>query len=252
MSGHSKWASIKHKKAKEDSKRGKLFSKLIKEITVSARSGGDLANNPRLRTIVQKAKEASMPQDNITRAIKKGTGELPGVAYEEITYEGYGPGGVAVLVQVLTDNKNRVSSEIRMLFSKNGGNLGETGCVSWMFEKKGYISIKKDKCDEDKIMTIALDAGAEDVSADEENFEITTEPSLFEKVKEEIQKNNIEYVTAEVTMLPKNVIKLEGKDAQKMLHLMELLEDHDDVQNVYANFDIPMNVMEELTNQSIS
>lgn len=246
MSGHSKWSSIKHKKAKEDVKKGKLFSKLAKEISILARvGGGDINNNPRLRASVQKAREINMPQDNIIRAIKRGTGELPDITYEELIYEGYGPSGVAMLVEVLTANKNRTISEIKSIFSKNGGNLGETGCVSWLFEKKGYISIDKKTCSEDELMTIALDTGAEDVTSDEENFEIVTEPQMFEKVKEVLEKNNIKYITAEITMLPKTTIKLEGKTAQQMLRLMEALEDHQDVQHIYANFDISLKEIEE-------
>lgn len=246
MSGHSKWAGIKHKKAKVDAQRGKVFTRLIREITVAARQGGgDQGGNPRLRTAVLAAKAANMPADNIDRAIKKGTGELPGVNYEEITYEGYGPGGVAVLAEVLTDNRNRTASEIRTLFSKHGGNLGEVGCVSWMFEKKGYITVEAKKIDEETLMTAALDAGAEDMKLDEdgEYFEIFTAPKDFEMVKEALSKAGIEMTVAQLDMIPQSHIKLEGKAAQQMLKLMEVLEDQDDTQNVYANFDIPAEVM---------
>lgn len=247
MSGHSKWASIKHKKGKEDAKRGKIFTKLIKEITTATRIGGkDIENNPRLRTAILKAKTCSMPADNITKAIKKGTGEIEGVRYEDFTYEGYGPSGVAVLIEVTTDNKNRTISEIKHSFSKYGGNLGETGCVHWMFEKKGYISIDKSKYSGDEIMEIALEAEANDVKEDEENFEIITDINNFEKIKQIFQNKNIEFITAEITMIPKSTVKLEGKKAQQMLNLMELLEDLDDVQNVYANFDISLEEMEKL------
>jgi YebC/PmpR family DNA-binding regulatory protein len=244
MSGHSKWASIKHKKAQVDARRGKIFTKLIKEITVSARlGGGDPETNPRLRTAINAAKSANMPQENIIRAIKKGTGELPGTAYEEATYEGYGPGGIAVLVNILTDNKNRTISELRYIFSKNGGNLGEAGCVAWMFEKKGQILVEEDKVDEDELFMMALDAGAEDVRKDGSTYEIITQVQDFEAVKKALEEHNIEMSVAEISMLPQTTIKLEGKLAQQMLKLMEALEDHDDVQHVYANFDIADEVM---------
>ncbi|MFH1613043.1 MAG: YebC/PmpR family DNA-binding transcriptional regulator [bacterium] len=250
MSGHSKWSSIKHKKGKEDAKRGKIFTKLIKEITTATRiSGKDIENNPRLRTAIQKAKSFSMPADNITKAIKKGTGEIEGIRYDDFTYEGYGPSGVAILVEVTTDNKNRTIADIRHLFSKYGGNLGESGCVNWMFEKKGYISIDKTKYSEDEIMTIALETGASDIKEDEENFEIIIDLNIFEKVKQSFQEKNIEFITAEITMVPKSTIKLEGRKAQQMLNLMELLEDLDDVQNVYANFDISLEEMEKINTQ---
>ena len=248
MSGHSKWAGIKHKKAKVDAQRGRIFTKLIKEITVAARvGGGDPEANARLRTAIQNAKAGNMPQDNIQRAIKKGTGELPGVSYEEITYEGYGPGGVAVLVEIMTDNKNRTAPEIRKIFAKNGGNLGESGCVGWMFEKKGLITVDSGKVDEEKLMGIALEAGALDFRTEESTFEVTTSPKEFEKVKNAIAGVGIELSTAEITMLPQTYVKLEGKQAQQMIHLMEELEEQEDVQNVYANFDIPEQVMMEMT-----
>ncbi|MEK7205047.1 MAG: YebC/PmpR family DNA-binding transcriptional regulator [candidate division NC10 bacterium] len=248
MSGHSKWAGIKHKKAKVDAQRGRIFTKIIREITVAARvSGGDPGGNPRLRTAVQAAKAVNMPADNIERAIKKGTGELEGVTYEEITYEGYGPGGVAVLVEVLTDNKNRTVGEIRKIFSRHGGNLGESGCVAFLFEKKGYIQVDAAKVDEDKLMTIALDAGAEDLRGEESVFAVTAAPKDFEKVRDAIVKSGIQPISAEITKLPKSSVKLEGKHAEQMLRLMEELEEHDDVQHVYANFDIPEEIMAALT-----
>ncbi len=244
MSGHSKWATTKHKKAATDAKRGKIFTKIAKEITVAAKlGGGDPGGNPRLRTAVAKAKGVSMPAENIKRAIQKGTGELPGVSYEEVNYEGYGPGGVAVIVEVMTDNKNRTVSEIRNIFSKAGGNLGETGCVSWMFHKKGYLVVNRSKIDEDKLMGIALDAGAEDMLTEDENFAITTPPHDFEKVRKALEDAGVSLDAAEVTMIPQTYVKLEGKEAQQMLRLVETLEDNDDVQNVYANFDIPEEIM---------
>lgn len=246
MAGHSKWAQIKHKKAAVDAKKGKIFSKLSKEITVAAKlGGGDPDKNPRLRTAIEKAKEANMPSENIKRAIMKGTGELPGVSYEEGIYEGYGPGGVAVMVEVLTDNRNRTVSEIRHIMTKHGGSLGEAGCVSWMFEKKGYILVDKKKISEDTLMTIALDAGAEDMKndPDEENYEIITSPEDLSTVKSSIESHGIPIALAEITMLPKSYIMLNEKDAEQMLRLFEALEDHDDVQNVYANFNIPDEVL---------
>jgi YebC/PmpR family DNA-binding regulatory protein len=246
MSGHSKWSSIKHKKAATDAKRGKIFTKLIKEITVAARSGGgDESANPRLRTAILAAKSENMPKDNIERAIKKGTGELEGVNYEESIYEGYGPGGAAVMVESLTDNKNRTVADIRSIFSKNGGSLGENGCVAWMFNKKGYIAIENKSVEEDKLMEIALDAGAEDIRQDNGNFEVITAPGDFEAVKEAIEKASIPYLDAEVTMLPQNTTNLAGKEAEQMVRLMELLDDCDDVQKVYTNADIPEEVFNE-------
>ena len=246
MSGHNKWASIKHKKAATDSKRGKLFSKLSKELTVSAKAGGgDPSGNPRLRVAVNKAKSINMPADNIERAIKKGTGELPGVTYEEIAYEGYGPKGVAIIVEALTDNKNRTGAEIRNTFSKKGGNMAGPGSVNWIFAKRGFIMVKTDNVDEDNLMSIALDAGAEDMKIEEPMYEITTPVADLERVKEALEKANIEIESAELTMIPSSTIKLDGADAKQVLDLVELLEDHDDVQNVYANFDIP----DEMLNQ---
>ena len=245
MSGHSKWATTKHKKAATDAKRGKIFTKITKEITVAAKlGGGDSDGNPRLRTAVAKAKSVSMPAENIKRAIQKGTGELPGVSYEEVTYEGYGPNGVAIIVEVLTDNRNRTVSEIRNIFSKAGGNMGEAGCVSWMFHKKGYIVVARAKADEEKLMSLALDAGAEDMQTEDDNFVITSAQSDFEKVKKALEDAGIPLEVAEVTMVPQTYVKIDGeKVAGQMMRLMEAIEDNDDVQNVYANFDIPEEVM---------
>ena len=246
MSGHSKWSTIKHKKAATDAKRGKIFTKLIKEITVAAREGGgDPEANPRLRTAVNNARAQNMPNDTIERGIKRGTGQLPGVSFEEITYEGYGPKGVAVIVQVVTDNRNRSTADLRYIFSKNGGNLGEKGCVAWLFDKKGLIVIDKDKFDEDELIMIALDAGADDVQTTEDSYEILTSPQDFENVKNAIEEANIEPTLAELSMIPQTTVKLDGKEALQMLKLMESLEEHDDVQNVYANFDIPDDIIEQ-------
>jgi YebC/PmpR family DNA-binding regulatory protein len=240
MSGHSKWSTIKHKKAASDAKRGKIFTKLIKEITVAARmGGGDLSANPRLRSAIQAAKTENMPKDNIDRAIKKGTGELEGVNYEESIYEGYGPGGAAVLVDSLTDNKNRAVSEIRHIFAKNGGSLGENGCVAWMFDKTGYIVVERGATDEDTLMEVALEAGAEDVREDNSNFEVITAPEDFEDVLTAIQTAGIATIEGEVTMLPQSTTNLAGKEAEQMIRLMDMLEDCDDVQKVYTNADIP-------------
>jgi YebC/PmpR family DNA-binding regulatory protein len=248
MSGHSKWSTIKRKKGKADAERGKIFTKLIKELTVSARDGGgDPEGNPRLRAAVQAAKAANMPASNIERAIKKGTGELPGVTYESVNYEGYGPGGVAVLVEVLTDNRNRSVSEIRNIFTRHGGNLGEAGCVGWMFEKKGLIQVDKGAVDEEELMMTVLDAGASDMTLEEGYFEIVTPFNRFEAVKQTLDQKKIPYGQAELTMIPQTNIKLTGKDAEQMLRLMESLEDHDDVQKVYANFDIATEIMEKMS-----
>jgi YebC/PmpR family DNA-binding regulatory protein len=246
MSGHSKWAGIKHKKAIVDAKRGKAFTKVSKELTVAAKMGGGNPDmNPRLRLAMDKAKEVNMPADNVKRAIMKGTGDLPGMSYEEILYEGYGPGGVAIMLETMTDNKNRTVGELRHILTKYNGNMGEAGCVAWIFDKKGYLLVDKKTSDEDTIMTIALDAGAEDVrnEPEEENYEILTSPEDFNQVRDYLEKEKIALNLCEVTMIPKNYVKLEGKDAEKMLRLMEALEDHDDVQNVYANFDIPDNLL---------
>jgi YebC/PmpR family DNA-binding regulatory protein len=240
MSGHSKWSSIKHKKGAADAKRGKLFTKLIKEITVAARmGGGDPDANPRLRAAITTAKNENMPKDNIERAVKKGTGELEGVNYEESTYEGYGPGGAAVLIESLTDNKNRAVADIRHIFSKCGGNLGENGCVAWMFDKKGYIVVEGKAADEETLMEAALDAGAEDVREDGSNYEVISAPEDFEAVKAAVDAAAIAYIEAEVTMLPQSTADLQGKEAEQMIRLMDMLEDCDDVQKVYTNADIP-------------
>ncbi|MCL6582575.1 MAG: YebC/PmpR family DNA-binding transcriptional regulator [bacterium] len=247
MSGHSKWSSIKHKKAALDAKKGKAFTAVIKEITVAARmGGGDPAGNPRLRAAIANAKAVNMPQENVIRAIKKGTGELPGVTYEEVTYEGYGPGGVAMILETMTDNKNRTVAEMRHIFSKHNGNLGESGCVAWMFDKKGLIVVDADKADEDKLMEIALNAGAEDMRRNDDVFEIITLPEDLHTVREEIEKQGIEIASAEVSRIPKTTVRLEGKSAEQMIKLMEQLEEHDDVQHVFANFDIPNEIMERL------
>ena len=245
MSGHSKWASIKHKKAATDVKRGKIFSKLAKEITISAKGGGgDLDANARLRLAVNKAKSVNMPADNIDRAIKKGTGELPGVSYEEISYEGYGPKGVAFIVEALTDNKNRTAAEIRNIFSKKGGNMAGPGSVSWMFTKKGFIMVKDSSADEDKVFTAALDSGAEDIKTESSLYEIITPVAAFEKVKNALEEASIPVESAEITMIPSSSIQIEGDDAKQVLALIDLLEDYEDVQNVYANFDIPDEFLE--------
>ncbi len=247
MSGHSKWATIKHKKGALDAKRGALFTKVIKEITVAARNGGGNPDaNPRLRTALMKAKEANMPSDNIERAIKKGTGELPGVIYEEVIYEGYGPAGVAILIEALTDNKNRTTAEVRSILEKKGGNMSGAGSVAWQFAKKGFIVVKKEAADEEKLMSIALDAGASDFSADKDSYEITTEPQDFEKVKKALGDAKILQETAEITMIPSATVKLTGNDAKSVLGLVEALEDNEDVQHVYANFDIPDEVLQQM------
>ncbi|MDD5434598.1 MAG: YebC/PmpR family DNA-binding transcriptional regulator [Nitrospira sp.] len=247
MSGHSKWATTKHKKAAIDAKRGKRFTKVIREITVAARAGGgDPDGNPRLRTVILKAKEANMPADNIKKAIQKGTGELPGVNYEEAIFEGYGPGGVAILMSIMTDNKNRTVPEIRHMLSKNGGNMGEAGCVSWMFHKKGYIIVEGKGIDEDNLLNLALEAGAEDMNRDGDNFEIITSTDDFENVKAAVEKAGIPISLGEVTMIPQNYMDVDDKAAEQVLRLIELLEDHDDVQNVYTNCNITDEVIARL------
>ena len=239
MSGHNKWSTIKRKKGAADAKRGKIFSKLIKEITIAARmGGGDIEGNPRLRTAVLAARAANMPKENIERAIKRGTGEIEGASYEEVTYEGYGPGGVAVLVEALTDNKNRTVAEVRHLFDKHGGNLGESGCVAWLFDKKGVVTVDSSGVSEDEIMEIAIDAGALDVKTEGDTYEIVTEPQDFEAVRKAVEDKAWKIELADLTMIPQNTIKLEGKKAEQMLKLMDSLDDHDDLQRVYANFDI--------------
>lgn len=247
MSGHSKWATTKHKKAAIDSKRGKIFTKVIKEITVAARiGGGDPEGNARLRTVIQKAKEANMPADNIKKAIQKGTGELPGVSYEEAVFEGYGPGGVAIIATIMTDNRNRTVPEIRHIFGKHGGNMGEAGCVSWMFDKKGYIVVEGGKVDEEKLMNIIVEAGAEDMRRDGDNFEVITIPGDLEKVKKMIEDEGIAVALSEVTMLPRTYMELDDKSAMQVLRLIEALEDNDDVQNVYSNINVRDEVLENI------
>jgi YebC/PmpR family DNA-binding regulatory protein len=246
MSGHSKWATIKHKKGALDAKRGKIFTRVIKEIMIAARNGGDPDMNPRLRTAIVAAKAVSMPADNIKRAIMRGTGELEGGQIDEVMYEGYGPGGAAVLVMVATDNRNRTVSDIRHMFSKNGGNLGEQGSVSWMFERKSQIVIDGDKASEDTLMDLVLEAGGEDLRNDGGNWVVLSPPEAHEKVVEAIQKAGIPTESAEIAMVPKNLLRLEGKHASGMLRLSEVLEEHDDVQNVYSNFDIDEKEMEAL------
>lgn len=245
MAGHSKWANIKHKKGREDAKRGKIFTKLIKEITVAARmGGGDPSANPRLRTAIAAAKNENMPKDNLERAIKKGTGELEGVNYEEIVYEGYGPGGAAVIVESLTDNKVRAIADIRHIFNKWGGNIGTNGCVAWMFDKKGLIVVNKPDVDEDLLMETAIEAGAEDVKDEDDSFEVLTAPEDFEAVKEALDNAEIPNILAEISMIPQNMTSLEGKDAEKMVKMMEALDECDDVQNVHTNADIPDDIAE--------
>jgi YebC/PmpR family DNA-binding regulatory protein len=246
MSGHNKWSTIKHKKGAADAKRGKVFTKLIKEISVAAKlGGGDPVANPRLRTAVDKAKAENMPKDNIERAIKKGAGGMEGVTYEEIVYEGYGPGGAAVLVEVMTDNRNRSVSDVRSIFTKNNGNMGEAGCVAWMFSKKGLIVYDR-SVDFEKLFEAAIEAGAEDVAEQDEQIEVTTDPASFIEVRELLETKGFKYLNAEITMIPQTQVALEGKQAESMLKLMDKLEDCDDVQNVYANFDISEDEMEKL------
>jgi len=249
VSGHSKWSTIKRKKGALDAKRGKIFTRLIKEITVAARmGGGDPEGNPRLRSAVATAKSENMPKDNIERAIKKGTGELEGAVYEEISYEGYGPGGVAVLVDCMTDNKNRTVADIRHFFSKSGGNLGEAGCVSWMFDKKGSILVDKDIIGEEELMDKALEAGAEDVVEEDNVYQVVTAPDDFEAVREALESGGVKFIEASVSMIPQNVVEItEEKPARQILKLLESLEEHDDVQNVFANFDIPDEIMEAVS-----
>jgi YebC/PmpR family DNA-binding regulatory protein len=242
MSGHSKWSTIKRKKAKIDAEKGKAFTRLIKEITTAARQGGGDENaNPRLRTAVLAAKAANMPMANIDRAVKKGTGELPGVVYEEKTFEGYGPGGVAIMIDTMTDNHNRTTSDIRHQLTKHQGNLGETGCVSWMFENKGLIAVNRQACTEDLLTELVLDAGADDMTVEQDVYEILTAPSAFEAVKAVLEKRKIQVVSSEITYIPKTIIKVEGKQAEQIVKLMEALEELDDVQHVYSNFDMDEN-----------
>jgi YebC/PmpR family DNA-binding regulatory protein len=247
MSGHSKWATIKHKKGALDAKRGKVFTRLIKEITVAAKNGGgDADSNPRLRTAIAAAKAENMPADNIKRAIQRGTGELPGATYEEFTLEGYGPGGVALLLDINTDNRNRTVSEIRHAFGRNGGNMAEAGAVAWMFHKKGDIVIPKSAAGEDDLMNIVLEAGGEDLRDDGENWEVLTAPPAFEAVLEALKKAGVRPLSAEVAMIPQNYIKLEGQQATQMIRLVEALEEHDDVQHLHSNFDIDQKLLEEV------
>jgi YebC/PmpR family DNA-binding regulatory protein len=248
MSGHSRWAGIKHKKGAIDAKRGKIFTRIVREIAVAARAGGgSIENNARLRKAIEIAKEANMPQDNIKKAIQRGTGEIPGVIYEELSYEGYGPGGVAVMVELTTDNKNRTSAEIRNLFAKRNGNLGENGCVSWMFTTKGYIAIEKTKYDEEKLLTLVLELGADDLrSEDPDVFEIYTKPENFEEVKKGLEDKGVPISAAEIAPQPQTYIQLTGKDAENMLKIIDELESHDDVKNVYSNFDISKEEMERI------
>jgi YebC/PmpR family DNA-binding regulatory protein len=247
MGGHSHWSTIKRKKGAEDARKGKVFTKIIREITSAARiGGGDITGNPRLRLAVDKAKSVNMPADNIKKAIQRGTGELPGVNYEELTYEGYGPGGVAMLIEISTDNKNRTVSEVRNLLDKNGGRMGEAGSVAWMFGKKGRLVVEAARADEDKLMTLVLEAGAEDMKTDNGTFEIITEPGDFEPVRQAVEAAGIPTVTAEVSYVPQSTVRVEGKEAERVLKLMEVLEDHDDVQAVHANFDIPDEVFEKI------
>ncbi len=245
MAGHSKWANIKFRKERQDAKKGKIFTKLIKEITVAARiGGGDESTNPRLRNAITDAKTANMPWKNIENAIKKGTGDLPGVVYEEVAYEGYGPGGVAVYVICTTDNKNRTVGEIRHIFSKHGGNLGEAGCVAWMFDRKGFIRVPRANHDEEELMLHAIDAGADDLKVDDEYYEIYTPFEELDAISSKLEENGVQIETAEPTYIPQNTVTLEGKEAEQMLRLMDGLEENDDVQNVYANFDIDEQVMQ--------
>ncbi|HSP16888.1 MAG TPA: YebC/PmpR family DNA-binding transcriptional regulator [Thermoanaerobaculia bacterium] len=246
MSGHSKWSTIKHKKGAADAKRGKIFTRIIKEMTVAARlGGGDPNSNPRLRAAVAEAKANNMPKDNVERAIKRGTGELEGATYEEITYEGYGPGGVALMVETMTDNSNRTTPEIRHIFEKHGGNMGTPGSVRFQFERKGYFSIEKKAADEDKLMEIALEAGADDLRTDDpDSYEIYTSPESFEQVRQGLEKNNIATIEAKLGQIPSNYVKLDENKARQMMRLLEMLDDHDDVQNVWSNFDIPEELLE--------
>lgn len=246
MGGHSHWATIKRHKAAQDAKRGKLFTRLIRELTIAARQGGDPNGNPRLRLAIDKARDANMPNDTIKKAIQRGTGELPGVSYEEFTLEGYGPGGTALLLEVTSDNRNRTVAEIRSLLTKNGGNMAEAGAVAWQFQKKGVLTVERGKVDEDRLLALALDAGAEDVKSGEKAFEIITAPQDFEAVKKALADAKIETALAEISFVPQNTIKLEEKNAEQMLKLMEVLDEHDDVQKVYANFDISDEVMEKV------
>ena len=245
MSGHSKWHNIRLRKGKQDAERGKMFTKVAREIIVSAREGGGSPDtNVRLRLAIQKAREVSMPADNIKRAIQRGTGEIEGAHYEQVTYEGYGPGGVAVMVSCLTDNRNRTVADLRTIFSKSGGSLGESGCVAWLFDSKGVVTLQKGAVDEDTLMTVALDAGAEDIRIEGDTYEVLISPDALPNLRQALADAGIRFVSAEVTMVPKSAVRVEGKEAGRVLRLMDQLEDYDDVQQVYANFDIPEEVLE--------
>lgn len=247
MGGHSHWSTIKRKKGAEDARRGKVFTKIIREVTTAARiGGGDPNGNPRLRLAIAKAKEVNMPGDTLKKAVQRGTGELPGVAYEEVLYEGYGPGGTAMLIEVTTDNRNRTVSEVRNIMDNHGGRMGEAGSVGWMFQRKGSLMVDRAKADEERLMTLALEAGAEDMRTSDEGYQIITTPADFEAVRRALTAAKIDPATAEITYLPQNTVRLEAKAAEQMLKLMEALEDHDDVQNIYANFDIAESVMEKV------
>jgi YebC/PmpR family DNA-binding regulatory protein len=246
MGGHSHWATIKRHKSAQDAKRGKIFTRIIRELTIAARSGGDPDGNPRLRLAIAKAKDANMPGDTLKKAIQRGTGELPGVTYEEFTLEGYGPGGTAVLLEITSDNRNRTVAEIRSLFTKNHGNMAEAGAVAWQFHKKGLLTVEKSKVDEDRLLSLALDAGAEDVKAGDKSFEVITDPHDFEAVKKALADAKVDTVLAEITYIPQNTVRLDEKPAEQMLKLMEIMDEHDDVQKVHANFDISDEVMEKV------
>ena len=246
MGGHSHWATIKRHKSAQDAKRGKIFTRIIRELTIAARSGGDPDGNPRLRLAIAKAKDANMPGDTLKKAIQRGTGELPGVTYEEFTLEGYGPGGTAVLLEITSDNRNRTVAEIRSLFTKNHGNMAEAGAVAWQFHKKGLLTVERNKVDEDRLLSLALDAGAEDVKAGDKSFEVITDPHDFEAVKKALADAKVETVLAEITYIPQNTVRLDEKPAEQMLKLMEIMDEHDDVQKVHANFDISDEVMEKV------
>jgi YebC/PmpR family DNA-binding regulatory protein len=246
MGGHSHWATIKRHKSAQDAKRGKIFTRIIRELTIAARSGGDPNGNPRLRLAIAKAKDANMPGDTLKKAIQRGTGELPGVTYEEFALEGYGPGGTALLLEITSDNRNRTVAEIRSLLTKNAGNMAEAGAVAWQFHKKGVLTVERGKVDEDRLLSLALDAGAEDLKSGEKAFDVITDPHDFEAVKKALADAKIETSLAEISFVPQNTIKLEEKNAEQMLKLMEILDEHDDVQKVHANFDISDEVMEKV------
>ncbi len=247
MSGHSKWATIKHKKGAADAKRGQVFTKLIREITVAARNGGgDPTSNPRLRLAIEKAREANMPKDNVEKAVKRGTGELEGITYEEVTYEAYGPGGVALYIEALTDNKNRTTAEVRNILTKRSGNMAGAGATAWLFQKKGYLLVEKAKAEEERLMTLVLEAGAEDFKSDGSSYEIITDQKTFEAVKQALTTAQIPTSSAELTMLPTSTVRVDGSEAKQVLALVEALEEHDDVQHVYANFDIPDEILAQI------